>query len=187
MTSARTGMRVRAQYTAPKDSAFPANAQAGPATANTTVASAGPITRPTLNCAELRLSALCSDSGGTSSAISATKPGSESVPAQPLRNASSAIQPTVRCPVKASPAKHVATSICAAVSTPMYARRSKRSASAPATGDSTNAGTNESATTVPVHAALPVCAVTVMPRATVDIQVPTLEMSAPVHKAPKPG
>src|SRR5918996_6337683 len=95
------GSRLSAQNTAVYESALTANAHAGPATVKTMVANAGPSTRPTLYCAELRLNALGSDAGGTSSEISATNPGKDNVEAQPPRKANSAIQPTVRCPVNA--------------------------------------------------------------------------------------
>src|ERR671919_2450029 len=110
------GIRLSAQNTAVNESALQANAHAGPATAKTMVANAGPRTRPTLYCAELRLNALGSAAGGTSSEMSATNPGTENVEAQPPRNANSASQPTVRCPVKARSARHAATAICAPVS-----------------------------------------------------------------------
>ena len=149
-----------ATSTATKDSVLISSAHAMPPAASTSVASSGPITRPRLNCAELRLSALCMSLAGTSSASSAANAGPESRLMLPLRKATTATSGTLSWCVKASTVSTAASSICPTAPTARYVRRSNRSASAPPSGDSSRPGRYESAATPPVHSALPVTSVT---------------------------
>ena len=94
--------RERATSTAMKETVLTSRAQAMPWVESTMAASAGPMMRPRLNWAELRLTALCRSSGGTSSETRAEKPGLVRVLVQPLRKEMTATAGTVRWPVKAS-------------------------------------------------------------------------------------
>ena len=85
----------------------------------------------------------------------------------------------------ANPARVAAKTASATVVIMSHRRRSRRSASAPPTGDSTPTGTKAAAATMPVHSGLCDRSVTTMASTTVCIHEPMFETKAAVHTSAK--
>ena len=126
----------------------------------TTPAMAGPTTRPRFHCTELRPMADGTSSAGTMSGTAVCQAGKPMAEADPLSNASTAIQPGVARPVATIHVSTPAISAAASDAEMMRYWRRTRSANAPPNSPTIAVGTNPAAATRPAHFASPVVSCT---------------------------
>ena len=160
---------------APKEAALMAKARLYEPRATTAAASAGPTTRPKFHCAELSETAPSRSSAGTSSGRREATNGMLVAVTQPATSTTAVTRPGDAWPVAVRTASKVARAASMRLAATRNRRRSRRSASAPPTGDSTPVGRKAAAATSAAHRLLPVTTATREPTATICIHVPTLE------------